>query len=92
MTDNPQLNWPVVIEPIFVWFHSLGKIRTSSPEPGIVPPCPPQPFSTPSHASGRDHFIDDSRAGVESGKQKKNSKGNYENPIHSDNLQILLLY
>lgn len=55
----------------------------------MVPLCPPQPFSMPSHASERDHFKTDSAAEEEARKQKEDSKGNYENLIHYDNLQIL---
>lgn len=51
----------------------------------MVPLCPPQPFSMPSHASGRDHFKTDSGAEEEARKQKEDSKGNYENLIHYDN-------
>ena len=46
----------------------------SSPGPGMVWLCPPQPSSIPVHASGRDHFKADSGAEVEATKQKENSK------------------
>lgn len=36
--------------------------------------CPPQPFSMPVHASGRDHFKADSGAEVAATEQKENSK------------------
>lgn len=56
------------------WFHSLGKIKTSSPGPGMVWLYPPQPFSTSCHVSGRDHFKADSDTDVEAGTHRKNTK------------------
>lgn len=64
----------------------------SSPGPGVVWLCPPQPSSTPVHASGWDHFKADSGTEVEARKQKEYSKTSYENLIHYDNLQILSLF
>lgn len=49
--------------------------------------CPPQPSSTPAHASGRDHFKADSGSEVEAGKQTVT-----ENLIRSDNLQLVLSF
>ena len=94
MTDNSQIG---LIQSICDYshhglFHSLDKIRTSSPGPGLAPLCPPQPSATPSHASGRDHFKTDSGTEIEARKQKENNKGNDENLTHYDNLQILPLY
>lgn len=63
-------------------FYLLGKIRTSSPGPGTVWLYPPQPFSTPVHASGRDHFKADSAIEVEAIKKIK-SYSRFS--IHSDN-------
>lgn len=68
-------NWIVLVHYLIHGrFYSLGKIRTSSPGPGMVWLCPPQPFSMPVHASGRDHFKADSGTEVEATKQKENSK------------------
>lgn len=73
------LNWASPVQSgcdylIHELIHSLGKISTSSPGPGTEWLCPPQPSSTPAHASGRDHFKADSGAEVEARKQKGSSK------------------
>lgn len=70
------------------WFHSLGKIKTSSPGPGRVSLYPPQPFETSFHVSGRDHFKDDSGTDVEAGIHRKGAKLTMKTQIFVTRLSI----